>query len=283
VAVPAISTETDLLDPVVKGILSQGVHLPPPKQPTPVFMKTPASPLMDQVIQDLEQSGILQPYPDIRYAFRIFLIAKTSGAARPVADLSPWTPQYTPPPIQLYSAAEVLITISPGSFLIKIDLRSGFFQIRIRPEYYWYYGVYYRQRRLAWTRLLMGHPLAPSITQRVATAVARLVTHHFNVTMVAYLDDWLFFSQHPVPVPPLIQHIQQLGFTINFDKSILQPTTALTYLGLNIDTQAGLITPTRSCIQHLLDLVSIIPLASQQNLQRITGYMAWIALNSNPG
>jgi hypothetical protein len=188
VAVPAIRVETDLLDPAVKGILSQGVHLPPP-----VFMKTQPSTLMDQVMQDLEATGILQPCPEMRYAFRIFLIAKSSGAARPVEDLSPWTPHYVPPPNRLYSAAEVLTTISPRSFLIKVDLRSGFFQIPIRPEYYRYYGVYYHRRRLAWTRLLMGHPLAPSIMQRVATAVARSVTQQFNITMVAYLDDWLFF------------------------------------------------------------------------------------------
>jgi hypothetical protein len=170
-----------------------------------------------------------------------------------------------------------LTTISPDSYLIKLDLKSGFFQIHIRPEYYQYYGLYYRRRRLAWTRLLMGHPLAPSIMQRVATGVARTVTDKFDLTMVAYLDDWLFFSQHPIPVQQLLQHLQQMGFTNNQEKSILQPTTALVYLGLNIDTHAGLITPTRSCIQHLLDLVSIVPRATTQDLQRITGYVAWLA------
>jgi hypothetical protein len=127
----------------------------------------------------------------------------------------------------------------------------------------------------------MGHPLAPFIMQRVATMVARSVIQQFDINMVAYLDDWLFFSHHPIPVTAVIGHLQQLGFTINLDKSILQPTTALTYLGLNIDNQAGLIKPTRSCIRHLLDLVSIIPRASPQDLQRITGYVAWMAYAMN--
>jgi hypothetical protein len=236
VSVPVIAQDTNLPDPVAKGILAEGVHLPPPQHPTPSFVSTPRSHLMDQVIQDLQHSGILRPYPDIRYAYHMFLVAKSSGAARPVLDLSTWTPLYRPPPIRLYSAADVLSTISPNSTMVKMDLKSGFFQLAIHPQYWRYYGVYYNRQRFTWTRLPMGHPLAPSMMQRVATAVARSVTHTFQITMVAYLDDWLFFSDNDIPVHQLLLHLQELGFTINLQKSILSPTTALVYLGLNIDT-----------------------------------------------
>jgi hypothetical protein len=47
----------------------------------------------------------------------------------------------------------------------------------------------------------MGHPLAPSIMQRISTSVARAVMARFNITMVAYLDDWLFFAKEEIPVP----------------------------------------------------------------------------------
>jgi hypothetical protein len=66
----------------------------------------------------------------MKYAFRLFLVAKPSGAARPVLDMSPWTTFNDPPPIHLYSAAEVLSTIPPRSTMIKIDLRSGFFRFQ---------------------------------------------------------------------------------------------------------------------------------------------------------
>jgi hypothetical protein len=99
VAVPAIQQPTDLPDPVAGGVLLQGVHLPPPRNPRPVFVSTSPSPLIDQVVQDLEEHQILVPCPEIVYAFRMFLIAKTSGAARPIVDLSPWTPLYQTPPI----------------------------------------------------------------------------------------------------------------------------------------------------------------------------------------
>jgi hypothetical protein len=41
-------------------------------------------------------------------------------------DFSPLTLFYTFPSMQLYSAAEVLITIQPMDQIMKIDLTSGF-------------------------------------------------------------------------------------------------------------------------------------------------------------
>jgi hypothetical protein len=45
-------------------------------------------------------------------------------------DLSPWTQLYQLPPMRLYSAAEVLVPIPPAALLIKLDLTSGFFQLK---------------------------------------------------------------------------------------------------------------------------------------------------------
>jgi hypothetical protein len=122
----------------------------------------------------------------------------------------------------------------------------------------------------------MGHSLAPAFMQRVATAVGRFLHHHHGVSMVAYLDDWLIFGHH-MPVQDILNSIHQIGLQVNFQKSILQPTTALVYLGLHISTSALTITPTQACLQHLKDLISIVPRASRQDLQRIAGYISWLA------
>jgi hypothetical protein len=74
--------------------------------------------------------------------------------------------------------------------------------------------------------------------------------------MVAYLDDWFFLSSCPLSVTSTIQAIKQLGITINFEKSNLQPTKALVYLGLAIDTTSRTLAPTN--LRHLMGLVSIV-------------------------
>jgi ribonuclease HI len=122
----------------------------------------------------------------------------------------------------------------------------------------------------------MGHALAPAFMQRISTAVARHLHYKHQVSMVAYLDDWLIFGSQ-LPVHDILQTIQEIGLQINYTKSILQPTTTMTYLGLHISTHRLTITATQQCLQHLQDLVSVVPRASRQDLQRIAGYIAWLA------
>jgi hypothetical protein len=85
----------------------------------------------------------------------------------------------------------------------------------------------------------MGHPLAPSIMQRLATTVATYLQMRFDITMVAYLDDWLMFSQSPIPVSEIITALQELKLTLNFNKSVLTPTTRMTYLTTNHPANHG--------------------------------------------
>jgi hypothetical protein len=67
-----------------------------------------------------------------------------------------------------------------------------------------------------------------------------------------------------------------MGVTINIEKSILVPTTRLVYLGLIIDTSRFL-RPTTACIQHLMQLTSVVQQTSPMDLQRIMGYISWLA------
>jgi hypothetical protein len=162
VAVPTVSASplfAPQADQWLHDLLQWGASLPPPAQGPRVFQRTQQSPLMDEVIHDLLQKQVIRQEREIN-AFRCFLIAKASDAARFIMDLSPWTTHYKTPHMRLYSAAEVLSTIPPHYFMIKIDLTSGFFQLRIRPDHTRFYGIYYRGVQYTLQRLPMGHPLA---------------------------------------------------------------------------------------------------------------------------
>jgi DNA-binding IclR family transcriptional regulator len=89
--------------------------------------------------------------------------------------------------------------------------------------------------------------------------------------MVAYLDDWLLFAPH-IPVPRILQTLQKLGITINPSKSHLVPTRRLIYLGLEINLFRQQIQATAPCLQHLRELLALVPQVTTQDLRRITGY-----------
>jgi hypothetical protein len=234
---------------------------------------------MDQVVQDFTQLGILVKQP-ISAAYRAFLVPKSSGAARFVMDLSPLTQYHRVPHITLYSAARVLSTLQPWDKLFKIDLTSGFYQLRIRQQHRKFYGIYYRGIKYVVTRLPMGHPLAPYVLQKLSLAVATYLNRHHDVFMVSYLDDWLFFAPQP-PAHRICQTIRQLSFTINKRKSVLVPTSELVYLGLNINTRTQQKRPTEGCLQHMQQLLALVPDASPLDLRRVAGYVSWLAWAMN--
>jgi hypothetical protein len=94
--------------------------------------------------------------------------------------------------------------------------------------------------------------------------------------MISYLDDWLFFSPQP-PAARICRTIEALGFTINYQKSVVVPTHQLVYLGLLINTTTQQMRPTQQCLQHMHHLLSLVPNASHLDLRRIAGYISWLA------
>jgi hypothetical protein len=97
------------------------------------------------------------------------------------------------------------------------------------------------------------------------------------ISMISYLDDLLLYSAVPMDVPDIHQDIASLGLQINYEKSTLHPLQSLVYLGLAVDTLSRTTRPMPACLRHLCDLVSIVPVASAQDLVRIQGYVAWLA------
>jgi hypothetical protein len=98
--------------------------------------------------------------------------------------------------------------------------------------------------------------------------------------MISYLDDWLFFAPQP-PAAQICQTIQRLGFTINYNTSVIIPTHQLVYLGLLINTITQQIKPTEPCLQHMQQLLSLVLRASPLDLRRIAGYISWLAWAMN--
>lgn len=206
---------------------------------------------MTEVITSLVNNGLL--VSEQVNTFRCLLVAKPDSSARFIVDIYIYhhgrnstcfhPPRYTTQQrkFSLLSRQQI-----PSSGYLK----SGFFQIPIARDHRRYYGITYAGHSYALTRLLMGHPLAPSILQRVSSKVAAYLHAGHGVCTVAHPDDWLLFAPS-VAVHDILQDLHSLGFTINTQNSILTPNKRLAYLGLDIHVRQHTIRPTSSCLQHL--------------------------------
>lgn len=115
----------------------------------------------------------------------------------------------------------------------------------------------------------MGHALVPSLIQSFATACLEEVRLATKVEGIAYLDDWLLFDRDPRALRWAVDLVRASGVTIDEDKSVLNPTHKLVYLGFKIDTVRM---TTLSAHDRLVYLSRDTRQGSLKDRQRIAGY-----------
>jgi hypothetical protein len=180
------------------------------------------------------------------------------------------------PSYEAVLVADILITLQATYQVTKTDLTSGSYQFQIAPRFHNHYRVFGKQERLQFSKLLMGDPLAPSIMQKFIQTVAAVLHQRHNVSMVAYLHDYLIFRPN-ISAPDILHILALMSITINRAKSELQPTSLLVYLGLNLSTRLQTSESTKQCIDYLLQLLALVLQASPQDVLRIMGYVTWLA------
>lgn len=234
---------------------------------------------MDRVVAAWRAAGLLVPNRHLKYAFTMFLVPKAVNHVRPILDLSPWTDSIITPHFTLNSASMAIRDIKPNCLLVKIDLKSGFHQLPLHARSHNHIGIFYRGCKRSCTRLPMGHALAPALFQRFAVAALGDVAAATGVTTVAYLNDWLLAHEDEWQLRLAVNMIRQMGITLNEEKSILEPSPQLVYLGFQIDSRHHTIKLTLTAHTRMIHLLRFTRRGSDKYRQRIAGYLSWILFN----
>ncbi|KAN0022954.1 hypothetical protein ACTFIU_009037 [Dictyostelium citrinum] len=95
-------------------------------------------------------------------------------------------------------------------------------------------GVHYR-----WKKMPFGLSTAPRIFTMLLRPVLRML-RELNVSVIAYLDDLLIVGATKEEclsnLDKTMKLLVKLGFKLNLEKSVLEPTQSITFLGLQIDS-----------------------------------------------
>ncbi|KAM4690422.1 uncharacterized protein WCC33_017807 [Rhinophrynus dorsalis] len=197
--------------------------------------------LLNKVIEEVPVSQKFQGFYSI-----LFSVLKPSGKLRLILDLKDLNQSLRVQHFKMESVLSAIKLTQPQNFLSRIDLKDAFYHVLIRPSHRKYLRFHILKTHYQFRALPFGLATAPQIfTKLLAVAMAELRSQ-YQLKVVPYLDDILLISPslHTAVQNTAIckRRLQELGWLINEEKSMLYPSKQLQFLGVIIDTALNKVT-----------------------------------------
>ena len=210
---------------------------------------------------------------------RYFLVPKASGGLRPILDLRRLNTYVKVLPFKMLTSTQVLSSVSEGEWFTLVDLKDAYFHVPIHPLHRRFLRFAFGGRVYEFWVLPFGLSLSPRVfTRVVAAALAPL--HEEGLRILPYLDDWLIqTASHQQAVRDtarVVSHIQDLGFRLNWEKSVLMPSQRVTFVGMTLDSASMLATLPPRRVESLLGFAQEFRIGALMSLgqhQRLAGLM----------
>ena len=191
----------------------------------------------------------------ILYRSSFFLAPKKPNLWRPILNLKPLNKRFIKPKrFRMETLATIIPTLTQGMWATSIDLKDAYLHIPIHPDYQHYLAFRYKHVDYEFEALPFGLATAPRVFTRVTRSVLAYLRRQ-GITLFAYLDDWLILAPSEAECSHstsfVIQVLQDLGWVINLEKSNLQPSQNVVYLGAHLDFCQGVASPTQERIVSL--------------------------------
>ncbi|GIQ87556.1 hypothetical protein KIPB_009617 [Kipferlia bialata] len=197
--------------------------------------------LVAQVNKYLE-AGVYE-YGPIQAGGPLFGVPRKEGDVRVVHDLTLVNVHSHPPRYRLWAHRRAALRLRKGMWLAKLDLKSGYSQILLRPEHRALCGATLPDGRTVRARALpFGACASPFVFQHVMASWARWLEAKTGVVVIVYIDDVLMACasrRRLLHTLHLVRWTSPLLGLVWGDKSEWTPTQRLEYLGLIVDTLKG--------------------------------------------
>ena len=160
---------------------------------------------------------------------------------RPVVNLKKLNSFVEVPHFKMEGIHTVNNQVMKADWLIKIDLKDAYFSIPIDQDHRKFLCLQVGDQIYQFNCLPFGLTSAPWVFTKTLKPVVAL-GRELGIRLVVYIDDILLMAESKEKVHEqaegLIYLLQCLGYTINVEKTITEPTQSLAFLGFTLDTRA---------------------------------------------
>ena len=227
---------------------------------------------IDQEISHFLEHGVIEPVQDLSspgYYSCVFVRPRSNDSPdrwRLIFDISQLNKFLVAPKFKMESTSTVRNFLRLHNYAVKLDLSDAFLHVPLHKKFRKYMRFFHRGKAYQFRSICFGANFSPFIFSYLINSVMKYF-HKLAIEICAYLDDML--AQDLVPstlikqINFVVQVMTHLGWTINFDKSILDPLQLIDYIGLHINFMTGMVFPPQDRWDKILKMCNQF-LQSQQ-------------------
>ena len=195
----------------------------------------------DLEISELLTKHAIVPVLDSSAGFysSIFFVPKKTGGFRPIINLKRLNSFVRYEHFKLESMESVRHLIRQGDWMVKLDLKDAYLSVPIHVDHQHYLRFSWRGFRYQFSCLPFGLSPAPRLFTKLLKPVV-VALRRLGIRLVIYLDDLIILSDSKEgalrDLDITVGLLTSLGFLVNWDKSVLDPSRSIEFLGLLLDS-----------------------------------------------
>jgi hypothetical protein len=209
--------------------------------PKPIRFSKQETFFLELEIQDLLNQNVIEQCESCEGEFisNFFLRPKKNGQYRFILNLSKLNPFISYHKVKMDSALTVAELMTPNCYMCSIDLRHAYYSVMVAQEDRKFMRFYWRDTLFQFTCLANGLSPAPRVFTKLLKPVYATLQEKGFVSS-GYIDDSYLQGCTKLECIDNVHEsrklLTELGFTINFEKSVFIPTQRLLHLGFVYDS-----------------------------------------------
>ena len=278
-----ITTDKWVISIVKEGYKLEFVKKPPFLGIKETKMNIKDMDILNTEIKNLLEKNAIETVPKAQsqcgFYSTLFLVPKKTGDLRPVINLKPLNFYLRKQHFKMDTMTKVLGLVKQGDWAITLDLKDAYFHVPIFKKHRKFLRFAFQKKTYQFKALCFG----PTSSPRVFTKLISVIAAHLRkkgIILATYLDDWLVIGQDKDHLienrQSVLNLLVQLGFIINVDKSHLEPTQDITYIGGRFRLDLGKVFPTQERIANLRrEIINLMKgKITAEQYMRVLGIMA---------
>ena len=238
-------------------------------------------------ISKFSDNGFIEPacHSEDEFMSKIFIRPKRNGGIRIILNLTELNRFVKYEHFKMEHLSNVPNLLDLDCYLGSVDLKDAYYSVPIHKDDRKYLRFNWKGKLFQFTGLPNGLACAPRVFTKVMKPVFSKLRGS-GLMSIVYLDDTLLIGTDKLTcqynIDQTVKSLISLGFTINFEKSSLCPSTSIEFLGFVLDSHKMTVKLTDNKIERITSFASDILREKTLTIRMLASFIG-LLVSSFPG